>query len=303
MLAVLAVFAGCALEDGSVARVGEHAITAQDVRAFIDRLPEGSDSRNNELRDHLQTIIDFELMLMEARSQGIETSSAYLARINRIKKAKLVGEYEERSIDVTLQEGELEEYIARERYDRAIRLGDIVVADLETAENVVMEIESGASFGDLARKLSLNDRTAPEGGDSGEFRAWNQMIPYFADKLFDLEVGAVSEPIRASDRYIVFKILDEKTTQLNQRRLGVIAAELGKEKHRIAKATLAAELADQYGLEPSPDGIAAAVEALRAGSKNLGPDPTTTVLFRYDGGQITGVISKIDVIQFLSASH
>ena len=290
MLALLVVCAGCALEDDSIARVGDRAITAQDVRAFIDKLPAdagGEEFSKEQLRDHLQTIIDFELMLMEARSQGIDRSSAYLARMDRIRKAKLVGEYERRFIDTTLQEGEVEDFIARERFDRAIRLGDIVVADLETAEKVVREIEAGASFADLARKLSMNERTAAQGGDTGEFRAWNQMLPYFADKLFGLEVGAVSGPVRAGDRYIVFKILDERAVEFERRRLGVIAEKLVQEKHKIAKAELVAELTDQYSLEPIPDGIAATLEALRAGSGDLGPDPSAIVLFRYDGGEIT----------------
>ncbi len=87
LLVLLLVFAGCASEDDSIARVGDRAITAQEVRGFIDKLPEDSrieDLSKEQLRDHLQTIIDFELMLMEARSQGIETSAAYLTRMNRI---------------------------------------------------------------------------------------------------------------------------------------------------------------------------------------------------------------------------
>jgi len=288
LLALLVVLAGCALEDDSIARVGDRVITAQDVQAFINRLPESAGASREELKDHLQTIIDFELMLMEARSQGIGTSSAYLARMNRIRQAKLVGEYERRSVHTTMQEGELEDYIAREKFDRAIRLGDIVVADLETAENVVGRIEAGASFADIARQLSLNERTAAQGGDSGEFRAWNQMIPYFADKLFALEVGAVSEPVQAGgEKYVIFKILDERAIQLNEQRLGVIAGELEKEKHRIAKAKLVAELADQYNVEPNPDGIAATLQALRAGSEDLASEPSAVVLFRYDGGEIT----------------
>jgi len=290
LLALLLVFTSCTLEDDSIARVGDRAITAQDVRTFIDRLPAdagGEEVGKEQLRDHLQTMIDMELMLMEARSQGIEKSFNYLTRMDRIRKAKLVSEYEGRSIDTTPQEGELEEYIERERFDRAIRLGDIVVADLETAEKAIREIEAGASFADLARKLSMNERTAAQGGDTGEFRPRNQIIPYFADKLFELEVGTVSGPVRAGDRYIVFKILDDTTVQLDPRQLAVIAEELVREKRKIAKAELVAELTAQYSLEPVPDGIAAAVEALRAGAGDLGHDPSAIVLFRYDGGQVT----------------
>ena len=289
LLALLVVCAGCALEDDSIARVGDRAITAQDVRAFIDKLPadaSGEEAGKEQLRDHLQTIIDFELMLMEARRQGIDRSSAYLTRMDQIRKAKLVGEYEGRFIDTTPREGEVEEYIERENLTRAIKLADILVADLETAEQAVREIESGASFADFARKLSLNEHTAARGGDTGRFGTRDQ-IPFLPEELFGLEVGSVSDPVRMGNRYVVFKILDDTTAQLNRGQLRKIAEDLQREKYRVAKAELVAELTDQYSLEPVPEGIAACVEALRAGAGNLGHDPSAIVLFRYDGGEVT----------------
>jgi parvulin-like peptidyl-prolyl isomerase len=291
-VALLLAFAGCGPQDENptVAEVGDRAITAQDVQAFIDRLPEnagGEGAGKEQLRDHLQTIIDFELMLMEARSQGIERSSAYLTRMDRIRKSKLVGEYERRFIDTTLQEGEVEEYIERENLARAIKLADILVADLETAEQAVREIESGASFADVARKLSMNEQTAARGGDTGRFRTRDQLFPSLAEELFGLEVGSVSDPVRIGNRYAVFKILDDTTAQLNRGQLTKIAENLQREKYRVAKAELVAELTDQYSLEPVPDGIAAFVEALRAGGGDLGHDPSAIVLFRYDGGEVT----------------
>ena len=103
-LTLLLSYTGCASheENPTVAQVGDRAITAQDVRDFIDRLPEhakGEEAGKEQVRDHLQTMIDMELLLMEARSQGHERSSAYLTRMIRIRKAKLVSEYERRTID------------------------------------------------------------------------------------------------------------------------------------------------------------------------------------------------------------
>ena len=151
-LALFLVCAGCALEDDSIARVGDRAITAQDVRAFIDRLPENAGAGKEQLRDHLQTIIDFELMLMEARSQGIDKSSAYLTRMDRIRKAKLVGEYERRFIDATLGPGEVEEYIERENLARAIKLADILVlnedplADIRNTTSLRWVMKNGVLY-------------------------------------------------------------------------------------------------------------------------------------------------------------
>ncbi len=291
-LTLLLSYTGCASheENPTVAQVGDRAITAQDVRDFIDRLPEhakGEEAGKEQVRDHLQTMIDMELLLMEARSQGHERSSAYLTRMIRIRKAKLVSEYERRTIDATVEDSEVEQFIDREGLARAVRLGDIMVADLETAEKAAREIEGGASFADVARKLSMNEETAARGGDIGRFITRDEMIPVLADKLFGLAVGSVSDPIRIGDRYAVFKILDETTAQLNPRQRMRIAEELERKKRGIAKAELVAELRDKYRLEPVRDGIAAAVEALRTGEAAVGHDPSAIVLYQYDGGEIT----------------
>ena len=291
-LALLLICTGCGPQDENptVAAVGDRTITVRDVRDFLAKLPEhakGEETGKEPLRDHLQTMIDMELLLLEARSQGIEKTSAYLTRMNQLRKAKLVGEYEQRTIDATVADGEVEEYIDREGLARAIRLGEIVVPDLETAEKAARQIEAGASFADVASKLSMNEETAARGGDTGRFATRDDIIPVIAEKLFGLALGSVSDPVRIGDRYVVFKILDEMTAQLNPRQRMRIAEEFERKKHRIAKAELVAELRDQYRLEPVRDGIAAAVEALRPGAADLGRDPSAIALYQYDGGEIT----------------
>ena len=291
-LALLLICTGCGPQDENptVAAVGDRTITVQDVRDFLAKLPEhakGEEAGKEQLRNHLQTMIDIELLLMEARSQGLERSSAYLTRMIRIRKAKLVSEYERRTIDATVEDGDVEEYIDREGLARAVRLGDILVADLETAEKAAREIEGGASFADVARKLSMNEETAARGGDTGRFITRYEMIPGLAEKLFGLAVGSVSDPVRIGARYAVFKILDETTAQFNPQQRMKIAKELERKKRGIAKAELVAELRDKYRLEPVRDGIAAAVEALRPGAADVDHDPSAIVLYQYDGGEIT----------------
>ena len=291
-LALLLICTGCGPQDENptVAEVGDQTITVQDVRDFLAKLPEyakGEEAGKEPLRVHLQAMIDTELLLLEARSQGIEKSSSYLTRMIRIRKAKLVSEYERRKIEVTVADGEVEEYIDREGLARAVRLGEIVVADLETAAEAARQIEAGASFADVASKLSMNEETAARGGDTGRFATKGDIIPVIAEKLFGLAVGSVSDPVRIGDRYVVFKILDEMTAQLHPRQRMRIAEEFEQKKRGIAKAELVAELRDKYRLEPVRDGIAAAVEALRPGAVDVGPDPSAIALYQYDGGQIT----------------
>ena len=291
-LVLFLVCAGCGPQDENpkVAQVGERTITVRDVRDFLAKLPEhakGEEVGMESLREHLQAMIDMQLLLLEARSQDFESNPAYLTKMNRIRKAKLVGEYERRTIETTVVDGEVEEYIDREGLARAIRLGEIVVADLETAEKAARQIAAGASFAAVASKLSMNEETAARGGDTGRFATRDDIISVIAEKLFGLALGSVSDPVRIGSRYVVFKILDEMTVPLNPRQRTKIAEQFKRKKHEIAKAKLVAELRDRYRLAPVRDGLAAVVEALRTGAVDIGPDPSSIALYQYDGGQIT----------------
>ena len=85
-IALLAICMSCAEEtdtpavtlDGLVvAQVGDKAITAKQLREFSDNLPKRHQSTKTGLareRDHLQTMIDMELLLMETQNERIAQS-------------------------------------------------------------------------------------------------------------------------------------------------------------------------------------------------------------------------------------
>ena len=280
--AAVILWSGCAREEtGVVARVGDRAITAEDVRGLMASQPEKA-READPVMEHLQTLVDMELLLLEAKKERIGDSPFFLRRTGRARRDKLVDALEARRLDVTVADDEVARYIEREGYNRAIQLADIMVPDRETAARVLQLIEQGADFADVARRWSVNKETAARGGDMGRFATRQQVNPVLAGELFTLPVGSVTKPVPVGKVYSVFKILAESSFEPTPQQRQLVAQELQRSKLQAARDSLVAALRQEYRLERDEDGLAEFVEALGRGAEAAGD----RVLYRYDGGEI-----------------
>ena len=96
-LGVLALLLmGCGEDETIVARVGEAEIEQAEFAAFVERLPPGLRSPKEGRaadREHLQSMIDEELMFAEARALGIDTSLAVAHQLREMVRQRLVERY------------------------------------------------------------------------------------------------------------------------------------------------------------------------------------------------------------------
>ncbi len=86
-----------------------------------------------------------------------------------------------------------------------VRLRQILVDDRATAESARAEILAGADFGEVARRVS-EDPTAGAGGDQGEL-AREDLPPAFAEAIFRLAPGRVSEVVVADYGFLIFQVV------------------------------------------------------------------------------------------------
>jgi parvulin-like peptidyl-prolyl isomerase len=100
-------------------------------------------------------------------------------------------------------------------------------------------------------------------------------------------VGEVSEPIKIGDRYSIFKVIAEKTIELNPQQWMKVEQDFGRIKFDLEKAALVEELKNKYRLEVDREGLKVFVEGLRHGASFATEDKRNTVLYRYDKGRIT----------------
>ena len=80
----------------------------------------------------------------------------------------------------------------------------ILVDSEETCEALKTEIESGADFGELARKHS-SCPSGRRGGDLGSFRP-GMMVPEFDQVVFSAPINAVQGPVRTQFGYHLIEV-------------------------------------------------------------------------------------------------
>jgi parvulin-like peptidyl-prolyl isomerase len=128
-----------------------------------------------------------------------------------------------------------------------LRLHHILVAGEAEARRIEGRLAAGEDFAALARELSL-DPSAPAGGDQGEIAV--EDLPAFAQSVARLAPGEVSDPVRASDGWHLFR-LDERLPA-RRRTFAEVSGEITDRLHRQrGDALLAqrlAEAADKYNV-------------------------------------------------------
>jgi parvulin-like peptidyl-prolyl isomerase len=104
-----------------------------------------------------------------------------------------------------------------------VRMRQILVGTEDEARSVLERLDGGEDFGELARELSLDEATKEEGGEKG-WVARDELDLSYAVKVFDLEVGTVSQPIPGPGGYFIFEeeereaereVTDEQRTSIS----------------------------------------------------------------------------------------
>ncbi len=294
LLVILTVLMGCTVETGDrvVAQIGDEEITVDQLQEFMDGLPEYAKAEHTgveEARNHLNTMINIELMIMEAQAADLDESPEFRTRLAQVRQEKLASTFQDRALEVEeeVEESEVREYAERMGLTRAIRLADIMVPSRENALAVLRELKNGVPFGQVAKQWSINKKTLAQGGDLGRYTTREQMITPLQDKLFSLALGQVSEPIKIGGHYSIFTVIADSTIELSPDRKLAIQMGLKEEKNQRARLTLVAELKEKYHLELDREGLALIVEKVRGGTSFATEAERNIVLYRYDGGEIT----------------
>ncbi|MEI4831470.1 peptidylprolyl isomerase PrsA [Bacillus sp. FJAT-53711] len=112
------------------------------------------------------------------------------------------------SIDKAIKETVTEKDI-KARYKPDIRASQILVNDEQTANDIKKQLNSGASFEELAKQYSEDTVSKANGGDLGYFGP-GKMVPEFEEAAYKLNVGEISDPVKSSKGYHIIKLTDKK---------------------------------------------------------------------------------------------
>jgi parvulin-like peptidyl-prolyl isomerase len=142
-----------------------------------------------------------------------------------LKRNDLSDEEYRRMVEADLLSGRVQEVFSLSVPESVeqVRMRQILVGTEDEARSVLERLDAGEDFGDLARELSLDSATKEVGGERGwpdsatkeeggerNWLARDELDLSYAARVFDLEVGALSEPIPAPGGYFIFQVEEKE---------------------------------------------------------------------------------------------
>ena len=145
---------------------------------------------------------------LEAEGESYEELRSQVRKemiIQRVQRGK-VG----REVDITEQE--LDGFLATEGAVKELSpelfVRQILVSDQNKANSLLMDIENGADFSNLAKENSTSSN-ASSGGEMG-WRNLADLPSLFADALKNKKKGYISPPLKGGSGYFILKLEDKR---------------------------------------------------------------------------------------------
>ena len=172
----------------------------------------GRDDRQGGKKKFLDDLISREVLLQEARRQGLDQSLALRERMERVKEQLILDELmkDAASQPVQISDAELDAYY--QAHDdmllaaRQIRGAQIVMANVFQAKDLKHQINQGWNFSKLAQRYSLDEKTKADGGEFN-FSRKGVLDPAIEQFLLTQKAGAVSDPVETSAGFHLVKVV------------------------------------------------------------------------------------------------
>ena len=276
-----------------VARVGEVAITFEDLQSFKSDMPPLLLSEREGVAafdEYLQAMIDMELLLLEARRRQIDSDPDFIEQWEQEREKKLFQEFVKLEIQdkIDLPQEEIQRQWGESKWNRLLKLARIRSGTADEAAQALRALENGTPFDELSGQPLTH---LQQGSHQGELNSYvgRDNIEEFgvsldvAEVLFDLAKGEISAPLKVEAGYDIYKVLDERPAPASYYLVfsqGVLMATFGERRR-----ALITELMQEYNVELDPHSIAEL--ATIVAQDNVEAIDAEGILGRYDGGQIT----------------
>lgn len=199
-----------------LASVGGSPITEGEVLDFIRSLGQRGQAYQNEQGIKLVTeeLIAQKLFLAEAKKNLWEYEEGFKAELARVKDRLLVNYAMEKALGaISVKDEEVkayyDEHAAELTGGESVSASHILVAEEETAKELLAKIQAGdVSFEDAAKEHSTCP-SGQNGGSLGDFTR-GQMVPEFDEACFSMEVGELRGPVKTQFGYHLIRLNGKK---------------------------------------------------------------------------------------------
>jgi len=204
----LVLLSACGLTESppldAVARVGDGWVTLESFDRYLQRTAgEDADELSSAvLSKLLDRFLEEELLARLAVDRGlVEPGVPRRRAVDRLLREQPASEPGWEEVERYYREHG-EEFERAER----VRLRQILFEEQEAVERALAELKEGADFDEVARRYS-RDSTGETGGVQGEL-ARDDLPPLFADTIFALEPGEVSDVVEAEYGFHLFQVME-----------------------------------------------------------------------------------------------
>jgi len=211
------LFTGCTAtptEERVVAFVNGRPITQVEFESEWNELPDATRTRYEKEGGKprlLSEVITRELLLQEARKQGLDQNDQIRDRARRYKEKLMLDELLKDRIKtkIDLTKDELDAYY--EKHSRQlltplkIRVSQMLLPNLPAAKDLEKQINQGGDFAKFAQRYSIDQKTKANGGDLGPYRK-DLVVPEVDEVIHQLKPGMTSAPIKTDAGYYLVKI-------------------------------------------------------------------------------------------------
>ncbi|GIT92740.1 peptidylprolyl isomerase [Jannaschia pagri] len=210
----LALAAPVQAQDAStvLATVNGTDITLGHMIAMRSRLPEQYQQLPDDVlyNGMLEQLIQQQVLADAART---DLSSADEIGLENEARAFLAGRVIDRAAGQTISDEALQaaydESYGSTEPETEFNASHILVETEEEAQALVVELEGGADFAELARERSTGP-SGPNGGQLGWFGT-GMMVPPFEAAVLELEPGQISPPVQTQFGWHVVKLNDARS--------------------------------------------------------------------------------------------
>jgi peptidyl-prolyl cis-trans isomerase C len=201
-------------EERVVAFVNGRPITQTEFDIEWAELPEATRARYEKEGGKprlLSELVTRELLMQEARKQGLDQNDQIRERARRYKEKLMLDELLKDRIKtkIELTKEELDAYYEKHAHQLLtplkVRVSLMLLPNYPAAKDLEKQVNQGGDFGKFAQRYSIDYKTKSNGGDLGPYRK-GLVVPEVDEVIHTLRPGMVSAPIKTEAGYYLVKI-------------------------------------------------------------------------------------------------
>jgi peptidyl-prolyl cis-trans isomerase C len=254
-LSLTGLLSGCTeppQEEPVVAMINGRSITQSEFDVRWNELSQATRSRYEKeggKKRFLDELIMRELLMQEARKQGLDQSDEIREKTQRYREQLILDELLKDRIKtkVEITKEELEVYLEKHANqllaNPKVAVSVMLLPNIYAAKDLKRQVEGGGNFAKFAARYSVDERSRAKGGDLGPYKK-GLLEPELEALVPTLRPGVLSDPVKTEKGYYLMKLspLEPEILQADQATRERLRQELLAEKRRKRLDDVFAEL-------------------------------------------------------------